>query len=79
MQDDQCDLLDAFLRCIVTDEGFAHEIAVIADQCEQGGNHAVAAAMRNVSCNHQIRGMEGRAQIAALITSHTDMPDLEVE
>lgn len=59
--------MNAFLECIVMDEEFAREIAEIADRCEHGGAHNIAAAMRNVSRNHRIRGIEGRAQIAALV------------
>jgi hypothetical protein len=59
------DLMDAFLRCIVIDEDFANEIAVVARQCERDGNQGVAATLMSISRNHLIRGMEGRAQLAA--------------
>jgi hypothetical protein len=67
MQDSYRELMNAFLECIVTDEEFAREIAEIADRCEHSGAYNVAAAMRNVSRNHRIRGIEGRTQIAALV------------
>ena len=79
MQDSHRDLMDAFLRCIVLDEGFADDVAVLADQCEQDGNHAVAAAMRNISRTHRIRGMENRAQVAALDAMYADNPGADVE
>lgn len=70
MLDSHRDLLDALFRCIVTDEGFAREVAEIAERCERDGNHAVAAAMRNISRNHRIRGMESRANLAAVQQQH---------
>ncbi|MCJ2139977.1 hypothetical protein [Methylobacterium sp. E-066] len=66
MHDNRRNLMDAYLRCIVIDEGFAREIAAIADECVRDRNHAVAKTMRDISRNHRIRGMESRAQIAAL-------------
>ena len=75
MQDDYTDLMGAFLRCIAVDEEFAREIAEIADQCGEDGNRVVAAAMRNVSRNHRIRGMESRAWIAAFTQQNADPDD----
>jgi hypothetical protein len=66
MTRDEHDLMDVFLRCIAVDDDFAHEIAVAARQCGRDGNHAVANALMSISRNHRIRGMEGRAQLAAL-------------
>ena len=75
-QDSHRDLMDAFLRCIVVDEGFAGEMAEVAYQCEKDGNQAVAAALRNISRNHRIRGMESRAQIAALQEQPADPTEI---
>lgn len=79
MQDSHRDLMDAFLRCIVLDEGFADDVAVLADQCEQDGNHAVAAAMRSISRNQRIRGMEHCAEVATLDAMCADKLGADVE
>lgn len=72
MTDNERDLMDAFLRCILVNEGFACEIAEIANQCEQDGNHGIAAALLNISRNHRIRGMVNRANLVALTQRHAE-------
>jgi hypothetical protein len=77
MQESHCDLMDALLICIAVNEGFACEVAEIAEQCELDGNHAIAATMRYISRNHWIRGMESRANLAVLQGQHADIFEAE--
>lgn len=72
MTDNQRDLMDAFLRCVMVDEGFADEIAEVARQCGRDGNHGVAATLMNISRNHRIKGMESRAKLVAFEQEHAE-------
>ena len=72
MRNSQRDLMETFFRCIKVDEEFAHEVAEVAERCGRDGNHSVATAMRNISRNHRIRGMEQRAKLAVVEGQHAD-------
>ena len=59
-------LARAFARGIVTNEGFARELATIAVILRRDGHQACAEGMLRLSRHHRIRGMEGRSNLAAL-------------
>ena len=59
-------LAGALARGIVSHEGFARELAEIAEILRRDGHHASAEGMLNLNRHHRIRGMEGRGNLAAI-------------
>lgn len=59
-------LANAYARGIVVNEGFARELAGIADALRCDGHHACAEGLLRISRHHRIRGLEGRGNLVAL-------------
>lgn len=60
-------LADILARGIVTQEGFARELAEVSEALRRDGHHASAEAMLRLCHHHRIRGMEDRGNLAALM------------
>ena len=59
-------LAGALARGVILDEGFARELAEIADVLRRDGHQACADGMLRLCHHHRIRAMESRGNLAAL-------------
>jgi hypothetical protein len=59
-------LVGILARDIIREEGFARELAEIAETLRRDRHHASAEAMLRLSRHHRIRGMQDRGNLAAL-------------
>lgn len=73
MRDEIRWLINTLCKEAITKDGLAQELADLADQDSQNGNHRRAEGMRNLSRHHRVISMQTRAQIAALVVEYAHL------